>query len=554
MGNYSGYAASIRSKSSSLATVASSINSLNLGGGWKGAAAQSLVTALESVVSKINSEKGNLESFASTIAQIDEIIAIDEKIKKLEAELGGLDPEDEEQADRIGAIQTELTQLRERRKVLVAQITGALGGFGSTSSDFSMLSISAADWATLCEMVTKFSALPAGNIFKALTKYDANGNVTRDGKEYFDSVIKSVKQKYTGTERNYYVSKAIIDLSLEAGVRIPYVHAGTGATGKTEDTRVAVPTSTFDRGIDCNAFASYVIFDENSTTKWLAVGQFKSAGEAVSSYELAQAGDVFANGKHVGMIVANNPETGEAIILHASGTEVDMRLQKVNYNYFINNGHQIRRVDSTYVSPNLSNLLNIPATNDTTQNNTAIPVVNLNNNSDGLTTNLNMNSNTYASSYAIGTENLNGDLYNGKSLTAPQGLNINGPTGSETWYDLPMSGVVNNMEKLYGYTDVEASIRDDGVKVLSGVTPDGERFENLVMVAADVKHMSNPDGTFDRGEIVETSLGTGIVVDYCERSVNERKADGNVHFDIATAWGTGEYKEAAYAKKDTITL
>ena len=165
-----------------------------------------------------------------------------------------------------------------------------------------------------------------------------------------------------------------------------------------------------------------------------------------------------------------------------------------------------------------------------------------------------MNSNTYASSYAIGTENLNGDLYNGKSLTAPQGLNINGPTGSETWYDLPMSGVVNNMEKLYGYTDVEASIRDDGVKVLSGVTPDGERFENLVMVAADVKHMSNPNGTFERGEIVETSLGTGIVVDACGRSINERKATGNVHFDIATAWGTGEYKEAAYAKKDTSAL
>lgn len=138
-------------------------------------------------------------------------------------------------------------------------------------------------------------------------------------------------------------------------------------------------------------------------------------------------------------------------------------------------------------------------------------------------------------------------------LTAKMGCNENGPSGSETWYDLGMSLVVENMETLYGYSDLKYSVREDGVKLLSGVTPDGERFENLVIVAADVYHeVANPDGTFQRGQIVETSLGMGIVADYCERSVNMRKNDGSVHFDIATAWHTGEYMANAYGPEENV--
>ena len=143
--------------------------------------------------------------------------------------------------------------------------------------------------------------------------------------------------------------------------------------------------------------------------------------------------------------------------------------------------------------------------------------------------------------------------WDGTELTARMGFNGDGPSGSETWYDLNMSKVVENMEKLYGYTDLVYSIRDDGVKVLSGTTPDGEKFENLVIVAADVYHESaNPNGTFQRGQIVETSLGMGIVADYCGRSVSTRKSSGEVHFDIATAWHTGQYMAAAYGENPPV--
>ena len=146
--------------------------------------------------------------------------------------------------------------------------------------------------------------------------------------------------------------------------------------------------------------------------------------------------------------------------------------------------------------------------------------------------------------------------WQGTRLTAPMGFNGNGPSGSETWYDLNMSRVVENMEKQYGFTDIEYSIRDDGVKLLSGKTPEGEEFKNLVIVAADVySEAANPNGTFTRGQIVPTSLGMGIVADFCGRSQNVRKHKGEVHFDIATAWHTGKYMADAYSKnKEVIPL
>ena len=83
--------------------------------------------------------------------------------------------------------------------------------------------------------------------------------------------------------------------------------------------------------------------------------------------------------------------------------------------------------------------------------------------------------------------------WDGEVLTASAGR-IQGPSGPETYYNLDMSGVIANMSNL-GY-DYTYSIREDGVKLFGG----------YVMVAADLEHYSF-------GDIVQTSLGTGIVVD-----------------------------------------
>lgn len=101
--------------------------------------------------------------------------------------------------------------------------------------------------------------------------------------------------------------------------------------------------------------------------------------------------------------------------------------------------------------------------------------------------------------------------WNGSVLSASKGVNY-GPTGKETYYNLPMQGVVNIMRGM-GYTG-EYWVRADGAKMLG----------DYVMVAANLS-------VYPRGTLVPTSLGMGIVCD------TGGFAAGNPNqLDIATAW------------------
>ena len=100
-------------------------------------------------------------------------------------------------------------------------------------------------------------------------------------------------------------------------------------------------------------------------------------------------------------------------------------------------------------------------------------------------------------------------LSNGK-LTAKLGV-FNGPSGKETYYNLPMEGVIKIMKDSGFYMDYE--IREDGVKTYGG----------YVMLAADLNK-------YPRGTLLETSLGKGIVCDTGE-FINT-----DVVVDIAVDW------------------
>ncbi len=103
-----------------------------------------------------------------------------------------------------------------------------------------------------------------------------------------------------------------------------------------------------------------------------------------------------------------------------------------------------------------------------------------------------------------------------KHLTKRAGV-FNGPSGKETWYDLDMTKVIAAMRKLgYKEEDFPYWVREDGVKM----------FGNFVMVAACYD-------LHPKGWAVETSLGTGIVVD----TGNFVNTDP-YQIDIAVAWKT----------------
>ena len=83
--------------------------------------------------------------------------------------------------------------------------------------------------------------------------------------------------------------------------------------------------------------------------------------------------------------------------------------------------------------------------------------------------------------------------WDGSVLTPAAGVNY-GPSGKETYYNLPMDGVVSIMRSM-GNTD-EYWVREDGVKMLG----------DYVMIAANLD-------LHPRGSLVPTSLGIGCVCD-----------------------------------------
>lgn len=102
--------------------------------------------------------------------------------------------------------------------------------------------------------------------------------------------------------------------------------------------------------------------------------------------------------------------------------------------------------------------------------------------------------------------------WTGSKLTAYKGVNY-GPSGKETYYNLPMNGVISIMRSM-GNTD-KYWVRSDGCKMLG----------DYIMVAADLsKH--------PRGSIIQTSLGEAIVADTGDFVKN----GSGVSVDIATAW------------------
>ena len=101
--------------------------------------------------------------------------------------------------------------------------------------------------------------------------------------------------------------------------------------------------------------------------------------------------------------------------------------------------------------------------------------------------------------------------YDGSVLNRVNGVNY-GPSGKETYYNLPMGGVVKIMRSM-GNKD-PYWVREDGVKMLG----------DYVMVAAHLP-------TRPRGSLIMTSLGMGIVCDTGTFALSNHQ-----QLDIVVAW------------------
>lgn len=118
---------------------------------------------------------------------------------------------------------------------------------------------------------------------------------------------------------------------------------------------------------------------------------------------------------------------------------------------------------------------------------------------------------TSSTEYFVNTTEYNQGVNSGLVLSSYNGT-IQGPSGKETYYNLNMNRVVQNM-KNKGFQG-EYWVREDGAKMLG----------NFILVAANLN-------VHPRGSIVQTSMGLGLVAD-----TGGFAAKNPTQIDIATAW------------------
>lgn len=106
-------------------------------------------------------------------------------------------------------------------------------------------------------------------------------------------------------------------------------------------------------------------------------------------------------------------------------------------------------------------------------------------------------------------------VWRGPVLAARAGT-VMGPSGKETYYNLPMGGVVRVMRNM-GFSESEFPywVGEDGCKMLG----------DYIMVAANLN-------VHPRGSVVDTSIGPGLVCD-----TGSFARHNPTQIDIATSWG-----------------
>lgn len=105
--------------------------------------------------------------------------------------------------------------------------------------------------------------------------------------------------------------------------------------------------------------------------------------------------------------------------------------------------------------------------------------------------------------------------WDGPALTSYMGVNLDGPSGVETWYNMPMDDFIQFIYDL-GFTGYHW-IREDGVHMWNDGTGDYVICGGYLPVRP-------------RGTKVQTSLGPGIVLD------TGYFYYGEYQLDIATIW------------------
>lgn len=106
-------------------------------------------------------------------------------------------------------------------------------------------------------------------------------------------------------------------------------------------------------------------------------------------------------------------------------------------------------------------------------------------------------------------------LWSGTKINRSNGT-VSGPSGKETYYNLPMGGVIRIMrDRGYSESEYPYWVNESGCKCLG----------SYIMIAADTSR-------YPKGTIMPTTLGMGIVADHCASAASY----SGTWIDLAVTW------------------
>lgn len=351
---YSAIVSLIKGKQTCINDTATKIESISFDSVWSGGAHDNLTSSLKIVVNNLKNQDATLSSFCTGLTLLQSYKDNKEKIASLTAAYNYL-PNEEENASQRSTLSSEINSITRVNNQLRKSITEIMDSIGVVSStDVKKVSIN-------CDIEYAYEAQELKEIYNSgLSKlgnreslytyydqYDEDGNLVLSGKDYVEGVITNVQNNYSGREAAVNSALAMLQLAADKGVKLDYEHKGT--TG----IEPYVPTSQVASGVDCNPWTSWCV-DKGTPGgfQWRPVESFKSVGETLDDWAKAQPGDVFVikndTQGHVGIIIENNPETGEFLCAEARGDELGIMTNTRTYKSMQSQGYQVQDMTNVY--------------------------------------------------------------------------------------------------------------------------------------------------------------------------------------------------------------
>lgn len=613
MGTYSDMSAQAGSNISTMNGSLSNIKNVSFEGVWSGDAYNSLSKGLEKVIENADNAQKDLEKFAQVLAQLEKYKALKEEIDRLTAEINSITIPSAPPEAAAAAMSRKNSLIAQRDKLITEKnqlrqvIEATLATFKAIESQIEIIKYDPNEHKEYMDYIKEVEKLLEKMTPEERAKFLSaigmsnllpknNSDIAHRGSHPGGIWENSLEAFIEAGEKGFWGAEADVRFDENGNLVCSHnaVKAGENPPSFSEYLDICKKYG-MTAIIDLKYANGVGKVDENLSPAILKIIEEKGMMDSC----VIQTN----NFKDIPYIRSQSEDARIWLLGHNAVTDDNIRLAKennvecINFNNSENNSYRIKKVTDAGIdacvwnvqtAAGKQNCLNAGATYVMSDNVLGITPyqegqvdfnavkgnygnVNYNQYADNSSSNSNQyvettNTQFYDNynSATNGTKTAPSGSYNGPILLANQGrLNYtrtDGVTVQESWCDISLKNAPElaafyqfDGEKVVEGTkikDMEYWVRDDGVQMIG----------DYVAVATDViarKSYGVKDnmagwqgGTYNYGDVVETTLGKGIVMGICTEAQRLRRVNGDMftNLEVYTLWNNSPYSGTVRAK------